>query len=316
MSLAVITGGSRGLGRALAFRMLQVTCSSESKRCQHGLMASAPEENLQVVIIGRSETELQSSVKEAEALHCGKGRIHAVVADIGEPDGRAKIVESVRETKIPLRYLIHNAAILGPLDYFVDTTKTEVSDFNKNSGSERFDWDGFRAAFAVNVEAPLFLTQDLAPDLRTASQAGSSSLPSRILHISSGAAHNIYPGMGTYCATKAALYSLYQSLKLELEPWGIEVGSVRPGVVDTDMMTNLRQPLDSNISGRYVDLKNNQPDERIPGTPPPSGALDIPENVACFLAWVILNSPEKVFSEQEWNISDGWHRSEWCVQNS
>merc|ERR1712232_2367 len=92
---------------------------------------------------------------------------------------------------------------------------------------------GFRNTMATNVEGPLFLTQALSSSL------GASPGGGRVLHISSGAAHQAMRGHLGYCTTKAALLQVARCLDAELAP-SIRVGSVMPGVVDTPMQEKLR----------------------------------------------------------------------------
>ena len=62
---------------------------------------------------------------------------------------------------------------------------------------------------------------------------------SRVVHISSGAAHSGIPGWGMYCTSKAALFMLGKLLKDELAQRNIWFGSVRPGIVDTPMQAEI-----------------------------------------------------------------------------
>jgi NAD(P)-dependent dehydrogenase (short-subunit alcohol dehydrogenase family) len=84
---------------------------------------------------------------------------------------------------------------------------------------------GFRQALEVNVVAPLALTQAALPLLRASGGA--------VLNISSDAAVEAYPSWGGYGASKAALDHLSAVLALE-EP-GLRVWSVDPGDMRTEM---------------------------------------------------------------------------------
>lgn len=61
----------------------------------------------------------------------------------------------------------------------------------------------------------------------------------RILHVSSGAARNAYPGWSVYCATKAALDHHARATVLDAAP-GLRICSLAPGVIDTDMQAEIR----------------------------------------------------------------------------
>ena len=85
---------------------------------------------------------------------------------------------------------------------------------------------------SLNVAAPLMLSAALA-------RAGEPGVERRILHVSSGAARNAYPGWSVYCATKAALDLHAKAVALDATP-ALRVCSLAPGVVDTDMQAEIR----------------------------------------------------------------------------
>ena len=99
------------------------------------------------------------------------------------------------------------------------------------------DRESWGNVVATNLEAPLFLTQALIPNLKLSAAEGDKP---RVLNVSSGAAVNSYEGWGPYCITKAGLNMMYRCLSVELSHIGILVGSVRPGVVDTPMQDSVR----------------------------------------------------------------------------
>jgi NAD(P)-dependent dehydrogenase (short-subunit alcohol dehydrogenase family) len=113
--------------------------------------------------------------------------------------------------------------------------------------------DEFRRVFEINVMAPFALTNRLLPLLR---EAGG-----RIVNISSINAFIPFPICGAYNATKAALDHMSATLRLELEPWGIGVSVVQPGVTATDIReqaiaawTAQREHLSPDIAPLYEDL--------------------------------------------------------------
>lgn len=85
---------------------------------------------------------------------------------------------------------------------------------------------------ALNVTAPLVLA-----DALVAATPGCADR--RVVHISSGAARNPYPGWSVYCATKAALDMHARAVQLDGVD-GLRVSSVAPGVIDTAMQADIR----------------------------------------------------------------------------
>jgi NAD(P)-dependent dehydrogenase (short-subunit alcohol dehydrogenase family) len=84
----------------------------------------------------------------------------------------------------------------------------------------------------VNVAAPLMLTDAF---VRVTGDAPDR----RILHMSSGAARSVLAGWSIYCATKAALDHHARAVVADgIE--GLRIASLAPGVIDTDMQTEIR----------------------------------------------------------------------------
>ncbi|WP_440995465.1 SDR family NAD(P)-dependent oxidoreductase [Arhodomonas sp. SL1] len=210
-----------------------------------------------VLVVGRRDGALEATAAAATG-------IETVVADVGSEAGRSAVVAAVGGRRV--RYLVHNAGVLEPVGPLA-----------------RVGLAQWRANQAVNVEGPLFLTQGLLPLLSGG----------RVLHISSGAAHRAIPGWGAYCTAKAALHMLYAVLREELAEQGIAVGSLRPGVVDTQMQALIR----------------GQDEEDFPAVEhfralKAQGALESPERVAAFAAAVLAETDETSFSAQEWDIRE------------
>ena len=123
-------------------------------------------------------------------------------------------------------------------------------------------------AVMLNVGAPLALAAafvQAAPDAAR-----------RILHISSGAGRNAYPGWAVCCATKAALDQHARAVQLDGDPRVLAV-SLAPGVIDTDMQAAIRATPDANfpLRERFVELKD-------------TGGLTSPEDCARNLADYLL----------------------------
>ncbi|MDQ9171873.1 SDR family oxidoreductase [Oxalobacteraceae bacterium R-40] len=87
-------------------------------------------------------------------------------------------------------------------------------------------------AVNLNVAASMILSSAVAAAARAASDI-------RILHISSGAGRNAYPGWSVYCASKAALDHHARSVMLDRVP-NVRICSLAPGVIDTDMQAAIR----------------------------------------------------------------------------
>src|SRR3954454_14046239 len=133
--------------------------------------------------------------------------VTALAGDIADPAHRAELAAAVGER---LDLLVNNASDLGPapLPRLSELAPAQL-----------------QRLLAVNVVAPLALTQLVLPALRAAGGT--------VLDISSDAAVEAYEGWGGYGASKAALDRVSAVLAVE-EP-GIRVHAVDPGDMDTAM---------------------------------------------------------------------------------
>ena len=191
---ALITGAGSGIGAALARKLA--------------------ERGTGVVLIGRRE----ASLHDVRASFGEKAFAAVIEADIASAPDRARMGSDVSallaEQGGHLRYLIHNAGVGAPSPNFagIDTGDLEY-------------------AFAVNVTAPLALTQFFLPALQKAKSA-------RIMLVGAGIADRPQPGTGIYGITKKALARLFDQMltdfDYEANPHLPSVAMFQPGMVDTE----------------------------------------------------------------------------------
>jgi NAD(P)-dependent dehydrogenase (short-subunit alcohol dehydrogenase family) len=183
---ALITGASRGLGRALA--------------------AGLAREGFDLIIDARDPAALDAA---AGALRAAGHTVTAIPGDVTDPAHRAALADAARAAG-RLDLLVNNAGTLGasPLPALAD-----------------YPADELRAAFEVNVIAPVALTQLALPLLRASGGA--------VLNITSDAAVEAYAGWGGYGAAKAALEQA--SNVLAAEEIAVRVWWADPGDLRTDM---------------------------------------------------------------------------------
>jgi NAD(P)-dependent dehydrogenase (short-subunit alcohol dehydrogenase family) len=95
----------------------------------------------------------------------------------------------------------------------------------------------FASVFATNVNATI---ATFAPFI-AAMKSGAGAR--RLVAIGSVAGVRGMKGAGAYCASKAAVHSYCESLRLEMRPYGIRVVTIAPGYIDTPMTSNNRFPM-------------------------------------------------------------------------
>lgn len=184
MPTALITGASRGLGREIALAL--------AHRGWH------------LVVDGRTSRPLQKVSVELAAA--GAGGVVAVLGDVAEVEHRHQLMAAVPEGA-GLDLLVNNASQLGssPLPPLAD-----------------YPLDILEQVYAVNVLAPLALTQLLLPRLAAAH--------GRLVNISSDAAVEPYEGWGGYGSSKAALdqwTAVLAAEQSELRVYALDPGDMR-----------------------------------------------------------------------------------------
>jgi NAD(P)-dependent dehydrogenase (short-subunit alcohol dehydrogenase family) len=98
----------------------------------------------------------------------------------------------------------------------------------------------FDAVFATNVNATV---ATFAPFIEPMKRAAGDGAARRLVGIGSVAGIRGMRGAGAYCASKAALHSYCESLRLEMKPHGIRVVTIAPGYIDTPMTRHNRFPM-------------------------------------------------------------------------
>ena len=113
---------------------------------------------------------------------------------------------------------INNAGILDPVG---PLRKLDAKDFHRN--------------LDVNVMGVFHGSRAYAALVREQQDSGV------LINISSGAGRNGYSGWSAYCASKAAVDLLTECVQLEEQDAGLRAYALAPGVIDTDMQTQIRQ---------------------------------------------------------------------------
>ncbi|MBQ0952998.1 SDR family NAD(P)-dependent oxidoreductase [Streptomyces coelicoflavus] len=190
----LVTGGSRGIGRAVA------------------LAFAEGGDRVALQYVGR-----RSDAEETLRQLPGEG--HALLrADLGELDAAEELAADAVEALGAVDVLVNNAAV-GP----TEDTKHRITDV------PLADWQRiWRRMVQVNLLGAADLSWAVARHLVDRDSGGA------IVNIGSRGAFRGEPDFPAYGATKAALHALGQSLSVALAPHGIAVTSVAPGFVATE----------------------------------------------------------------------------------
>jgi NAD(P)-dependent dehydrogenase (short-subunit alcohol dehydrogenase family) len=132
--------------------------------------------------------------------------VHAIPLDITD---RSAITTLSGQLPITLNGVVNNAGIIvnGPV--------------------EGLTLDDLSRQLEVNVTAQIGVTQAVLPKIRDSR--------GRVVFVSSVSGLATLPGSGAYSASKYAIESLADALRIELRPWHIPVSLIEPGPIRTDM---------------------------------------------------------------------------------
>lgn len=191
-----------------------------------------------------------ATARRAEDLellqHLGAGRCHGNLMDITDA---AQVKAVIAEA----------AAITGRLDVIVNN-----AGYGLIGAVEECTDEQTRRNFETNFFGTLNVIRAVLPVLRE-QKAG------HIINLSAAAVISNYPGFGIYGAAKAAVESLSESLRAEVQPHGIKVTLVQPGPFRTAFIAkglDRAEPMPeySGSAGKFAAFLKNV-DGKQPGDP-------------------------------------------------
>lgn len=162
-------------------------------------------EGYTVYVTARSEDALNELAKQPDGL---KGRIIAAPGDVTDPQAMAEIVRKIDAGGNGLALSVFNAGVYIP----VHGETLTVEDFDKT--------------FAVNLSG---VVNGLVPAIDQMKARGRG----QIAIVSSVTGYGGMPTSAAYGATKAALINMAESLKFDLDKFGVRIQVINPGFVDT-----------------------------------------------------------------------------------
>ena len=199
--VVVVTGGSRGLGLAIATRFAA------------GSGTSAP---ARLVLASRNLAELQQAQETllAQYAHLRPEDFHLVAADLSKPEEAQRLIDEAIDRYGRIDVLVNNAGIIdvGP----IESQTLEI----------------FERTMQINFFAALYTTWAALPHLRKQIPLDGTRRAS-IVNIASIGGKIAVPHMLPYSAAKFALVGFSEGLHAELRHKGIRVTTVCPGLMRT-----------------------------------------------------------------------------------
>ena len=155
-----------------------------------------------VTVVARSEESLRKVAAEIGG--------HAVVADLSDDATVDSLIERIEQAHGVVDVLVNNAGLETSTPFAVEDPRE------------------IRAVSRLNLETSILLTRHALPGMLARGTG-------HIVMVSSLAGTAGFPGMSTYCATKAGVLNFAASLERELRGSGVGITVLAPGPVDTRM---------------------------------------------------------------------------------
>lgn len=162
--------------------------------------------NFKLILCGRREDRLAEL--QAELEH--RTKVHTLNFDVRKKAEVKDAFASIPPDFFEIDVLINNAGNAHGLD------PIENGDLD--------DWD---AMIDINVKGLLYVSKAVIPGM-VERRSG------HIINIGSTAAKEVYPNGNIYCGTKHAVDAINQGMRMDLNQYGIRVGAIHPGMVETE----------------------------------------------------------------------------------
>ena len=185
--VAIVTGSARNIGRAIAHALAEAGAA--------------------VVVNAKSSAQEAETV--VQEIRNRGGQAVTKLADVGQPEQAASLIDAAVQAFGRLDILVNNAAVRREIDF------------------ERLDYEEWRAITATILDGAYLCARAAAPYLSAAH--GGSIVNIGGLSSFTGAARRAH-----VIAAKAGLVGLTRALAHDLAPHHITVNCVAPGLIDTE----------------------------------------------------------------------------------
>lgn len=165
--------------------------------------------NFELIICGRRKERLDEMAREL-SKHT---RVQSLCFDVRNKAEVDSAIQSLPESWKSIDVLINNAGNahgLAPI-YSGDAN----------------DWD---AMMDINVKGLLYVSREITPGM-TERKSG------HIINMGSVAGKEVYTNGNVYCGSKFAVDAITDGMRMDLNPFGIKVTGIHPGMVDTEFST-------------------------------------------------------------------------------
>ena len=196
--VAIVTGGSDGIGKGIAIAMAEAGAS--------------------IVVVARQQQKIDAAVAEIEAL--GRRAI-GVSVDVSDPSRIQSIVDAAMGE-------------FGKIDILVNNAGSSWGTTFKRGLLLDLEASDFDGAFNTNVRSQFLCGKAVVPIMQ---QQDSGGTVINMSSVGGQLNRDPSPTMGLYSATKAAILSFTRSMAAEWAP-KVRVNALMPGLIQTDRTRN------------------------------------------------------------------------------
>lgn len=166
---------------------------------------------INLILCGRRQERLDTLQNELSKTV----KVHTLCFDVRDKESVFKNIDTLPLEFASIDILVNNAGNAHGLDP-VQTGNLD-------------DWD---AMLDINVKGLLYVSKAIIPKMITQKSG-------HIINIGSIAAKEVYANGNVYCASKHAVDAINKGMQIDLNPFGIRVGAIHPGLVETEF-SNVR----------------------------------------------------------------------------
>ena len=198
-----------------------------SRGIGRGIAEALLNKGFDVIITARKESD---GVSEMKAQYGDK--VTFVKCDNSDINDIENLADFVREKYGKLDLLVNNAGA-APKE------RKDILDITP---------DDFDYLMDINLKGNFFVTQKMVPLLKNNER-------SRIVNISSMSAYTASVNRGEYCISKAGISMATKLFAARLAEYGISVIEIRPGIIETDMTSTVKEKYEKLIGGGITPIK-------------------------------------------------------------
>jgi len=163
-------------------------------------------EGIELVLCGRRQDRLDQLKERLSNLTA----VYTLNFDVRDKDRVSNAITSLPAEFTTIDVLINNAGNAHGLDTIQEGSLD--------------DWD---AMLDINVKGLLYVTKAIIPGMIERNSG-------HVINIGSLAGKEVYPKGNVYCASKHAVDAINQGMRKDLNAYGIRVGAINPGLVETE----------------------------------------------------------------------------------